>query len=98
MPIVAEYIGTRLTAANLITGSGILRAFLVSHVHKTDVHTLTFYDNTAASGTVLIAIHIQPLTLPFFLKWSRDDALRFSTGLSATYSDLEVNVWAVQLT
>ena len=96
MPIIAEYIGTRLTAANLITGSGILRGFLISHAQAYD--DVTFYDNTAASGTILLSLTITQYNVPYFIMFGRDDALRFSTGLSAAYTNCEVNVWAVQLT
>lgn len=98
MPIVAEFIATRLTGATLITGSGILRGFLISHGSGVTDHTITFYDNTAASGTILLIVHIDHANMPVYIRFGRDDAIRFATGLSAEYGDSEVNVWAVQLT
>jgi len=95
MPIIAEFIGTRLTAANLITGSGILRGFLISTAQVWD--DVIFYDNTAASGTVLLSVTVRQEQVPFFIMFGRDDALRFDTGLSVEYTNCEVNVWAVQL-
>ena len=97
MPIVAEFIGTRLTAANLITGSGILRGFFLTHDQPSTAQVI-FYDNTAAAGTVLMDIQFHINNLPYFVMFGRDDAIRFDTGLSASYANCEVNVWAVQLT
>lgn len=87
-------LGERPTAANIISGRGVLRGFLVSHDQAT-VQTLTFYDNTAASGTVLLAIHVAPEQCPFYVMWPRRDAIPFETGLSYSGANFELVVWAV---
>ncbi len=98
MPIISELIGHRATAANLITGSGILRGVLVSHTQGATNEDVIFYDNTSAAGTVLLVLHLNQANMPYFLMLPRDDAIRFSTGLSLASANVEVNVWAVQLT
>jgi hypothetical protein len=88
------YNGQRMTAANLITGGGKLLGFIVSHAQAT-VQTVTFYDNTAASGTVLLTVYIDPTRCPTYIRFPSRHPLEFSTGLSATYTNCELNVWAV---
>jgi hypothetical protein len=88
------YNGTRMTAANLITGAGKLLGILVSHAQAT-VQTVTFYDNTAASGTVLLTLYIDPNRCPTYIRFPLKNPIEFSTGLSATYTNCELNVWAV---
>lgn len=91
-----NYFGTRPSAANIITGAGHLRGFLVSH-DQAAVQTLTFYDNTAASGTVLLIVYIAPERNPIRIMFARADAIVFSTGLSYAAPNCEIAVWAVDL-
>ena len=98
MPIVADFIGTPLTSGTpLITGSGVLRAILSTVDHNSLHSDIVFYDNTAASGTVLLTLHVHPGP-PIHLTFDRDDSIRFATGLTADFTGIAVNVWAVQLT
>ena len=94
--MATNHFGKRVTAAPIITGSGLLHGFLVSHNQAT-VQTLTFYDNTAASGTVLLTAYIAPEVNPVFILWPRRHSVPFTTGLSATYTNCELNVWATDL-
>ena len=89
------YDGSRATGANLITGSGLLLALLISH-RETTTQVVTLYDNTAASGTIIAAINVAPEATPFFLRLHRNEAWAFTTGLSADYPNCELNVWAVK--
>ncbi len=88
------YNGNRMTAANLITGAGKLLGFIVSHAQAT-VQTVTFYDNTAASGTVLLTVYIDPNRCPTYVQFPRQHPIEFSTGLAASFANCELNVWAV---
>lgn len=89
------YRGTRASAANIITGAGSLRGLLISHNQAT-VQTVTLYDNTAASGTILAQIYLNPAQSPYRLALARDDAITFATGLSWSGTNCELNVWAVK--
>jgi hypothetical protein len=91
--MATDHFGKRATAALIITGSGLLHGFLVSHNQAT-VQTLTFYDNTAAAGTVLLTAYIAPEKNPVFLMFPRRHSVPFTTGLSATFANCELNVWA----
>jgi hypothetical protein len=89
------YTAHNVTAANLITGSGRLLAFLITHAEAA-AQRVTFYDNTTATGTVIADLHIAPERSPFYLRLSPNDAFIFSTGLSLTYTNCTVVVWAVE--
>ena len=91
---MANIFGGIPTGPNIVSGPGGLYGVLVSHYQAT-VQTLTFYDNTAASGTVLCTIHIAPEQCPVLLKWARRDAIPFTTGLSFTAANCDLVVWAV---
>lgn len=87
--------GERPDSANIITGPGALRGFLVSH-DQTSVMTLTFYDNTAASGTILLVVYVAPERSPTYILFPRQDAIAFTTGLSYAAPNCEIAVWAVE--
>jgi hypothetical protein len=91
-----NYLCRRLTSANLITGAGILRGILISHDQVT-AQSVIFYDNTAASGTILLKVWVAPEQCPVHIEWQRSDSPAFSTGLSfaASHANVEVSVWAV---
>ena len=89
------YSGHRPTAANIITGAGVLRGFLVSTAQTTP-QTVTLYDNTAASGTILAVVYLNPAQSPFFLMLDRHDRLAFATGLSYAGANCELLIWAVK--
>jgi hypothetical protein len=91
-----NHFGKRVTAAPIITGQGLLHGFLVSHNQAT-VQTLTFYNNTAASGTVLLQAYIAPEQNPVFILFPRRHSIPFTTGLSASYTNCDLSVWATDL-
>jgi hypothetical protein len=93
MPTI--YNGARFTTGNLISNPGRLQGFLISHA-QASIQTVTFYDATTAYGTILAIIHLAPEGTPHYLMLPRDKALEFDTGLSATYTNCEVLVWAVE--
>ena len=88
-----------LTASGLAhTGPGILTGLVLSIDGSTAV-TLTAYDNTAASGTIIFQAHISPESAeqPFSVFFSDRYAPRFATGLYLAMSaaGMSVNYWAV---
>lgn len=83
-------------ATVLHTGAGRLFALLISHANAA-VQTVTFYDNTAGSGTVLLKISLQPSADPAYIRFGptagRDEALSFSTGLTVNPANCDVLTW-----
>ena len=94
--MATNYFGKRVTAAPIITGKGLLHGLLVSHAEE-DPQTVTIYDNTAASGTVLLVLYVAREQCPALLLFPRREAIPFTTGLSATYTNCELAVWATDL-
>lgn len=82
------------SSANIHTGSGVLRGFLISH-SEASADTVTFYDNTAASGDVLLIVKVAPERSPLYIRFPRDDAVAFSTGLSVDVGNCDICVWSV---
>ena len=87
--------GERATAALITSGAGKLLGLIASHAQAT-VQTITFYDNTAASGTVLLTIYIAPERNPVYIQFPKQNPIEFSTGLAASYTNCELSVWAVK--
>jgi hypothetical protein len=90
--------GYNLTASpadGIHTNAGILRGFLVCNNSAAAIATLTLYDNTTATGTVLATIHLGAGQNPFYVMFPRDHAPRFTTGLSATFANATVLIWSV---
>ncbi|MGD8466366.1 MAG: hypothetical protein PVI09_21115 [Anaerolineae bacterium] len=82
------------SSATVHSGAGVLRGYLISH-SETTIQTVTFYDNTAASGTVLLIVKVAPEQVPLRHMFGRDDVLSFSTGLSVDVGNCDICVWAV---
>lgn len=78
------------------TGPGKLLGLLVSH-DQAAVQTLTFYDNTAASGPILTAIDIAPEQCPAYLMFPRDLWLQFDTGLTVDPGHCHLTLWIIPL-
>jgi hypothetical protein len=87
-----------INAATLVhTGAGYLAGLVVSVDGATPL-TLTCYDNTAASGTIIFQAHISPETVqqPFVIFFEDRFAPRFATGLYVAVSGIgfSINLWA----
>ncbi len=91
----AHYHGTRPTTANVVTGAGYVRGLMVSH-NQVTAQTVTLYDNTAASGTILMQFYLAPECCPFFVLWPISEAPHFTTGLSYVATNCEISLWAVK--
>jgi hypothetical protein len=88
------YLAAGGSTATLHSAAGRLIAVLVSHAQAT-VQTVIFYDNTAASGTVILSLYVDPTNCPYYLELPRDQAIPFSTGLHINQGNCAVSVWSV---
>ena len=71
-PSSSTYISTA-TTTTVKSGSGILRRIVLT---ETAASTITIYDNTAASGTILAVLKASIAERPY------DFNIRFQTGLT----------------
>jgi hypothetical protein len=60
-----------------------------------DAQTVTFYNNTAASGTVILAVSVDPNQSPYYLELPRHAGIEFDTALHVDQGDCHVSVWSV---
>jgi hypothetical protein len=77
--------------------AGRLIAFLISH-DQTSTQTVTFYDATSlpAAGSELAQVHVGPEQVPCYVRFPREAAIPFSTGLSVDAgTHCEVLVWSI---
>jgi len=93
------YNGTYLAAAGgaartVHSAAGRLLAVLVSHAQGA-VQTVTFYDNTAASGTVIMKLNIEPYLCPYYIEFPRNAGIAFATGLHVVNGWCNLNIWSV---
>lgn len=95
---VTNLIGIRPGAALIVTGQGILHGWFMSHAQTATPQTVTFYDNTAASGTILAIIRLNPAQMPHYVMFPRRMAIPFTTGLSADFTGVDLLVWTTALT
>ena len=87
------------TTPTLHSTAGRLLGYLVSH-DQTSVQTITFYDNTAASGTVLHRIHVAPEQCPYYVRFGapphRREGIKFTTGLTVDPgANCDLAIWSV---
>jgi len=81
--------------ALIVTGAGFLTGLVVTLTSGTS-GTVTFYDNTSASGTVIFQAEVYSLHDGLIIFFSDRYAPRFATGLYiALDSNMCANVWAV---
>ncbi len=78
---------------------GRVMAMLISHDQAT-VQTVTIHDNTSASGTILLTIHVAPEQSPWFANFSqvigdKKSGLPWNTGLTITPGNCEVTLWTL---
>jgi hypothetical protein len=95
--MATNYFGLRKSATPIITGAGLLHGLIFSHNQAT-VQTLTLYDNTAASGTILLQAYVSAAQTPYYLFFPRRYAIPFTTGLSFPNNlNHELTIWATDL-
>jgi len=76
------------------TGAGKLVALLLSTSAANAL--LTIYDNTAASGTVLLNVSINAYESPVYIRFPDDVPLTFTTGLYLSIpANTYAHVWAI---
>jgi hypothetical protein len=84
----------KTSSASLVSGRGILQGIVACVSTASSQSTLTVYDNTAASGTVLFQVELYSSADPFVIFFSDRFAPRFETGLYLSLdANLIVNVW-----
>lgn len=79
------------------SNAGRLIAVVVSHAQAT-VQTVTFYDATsvpAPADNEILVLHVDPTQSPYSLRFSRDDAIAFTTGLCVAGANCDVHIWSV---
>ena len=81
-------------STTLHSAAGRLLAFLISHNQAT-AQTVTFYDNTAASGTTILVVMVDPTQSPVYIEFERNAGIAFSTGLHVAQGNCNVSVWSV---
>ena len=77
--------------------AGRVIAALVSHA-QASVQTITFYDATsvpAPADDEILVLHVAPEQSPFYIRFPRDAAIPFTTGLSLAGANCDVHVWSV---
>jgi hypothetical protein len=82
------------STATLHSAAGRLLAFLIAHT-QTSIQTVTFYDNTAASGTKILVVDVSRNETPAYIVFERDAGIAFSTGLHVDQGNCNVAVWSV---
>lgn len=94
-----NYNGSRVagSSSTIHTGAGRLLGYLISHT-ESSTQTVIFYDNTAASGTILHKVNVASERCPVFVRFEdpagKINALAFNTGLTVNPGNCEVSVWA----
>ena len=80
-----------------LTGPGQLLAVMIAHVQVASAAAVaTFYNNTAASGTILTVIAVAPEQTPRLVEFPRDMPLLFTTGLAIAAANCYVTIWYSQ--
>ena len=81
----------------LHSNAGRILAVLVSHAQAT-VQTVTFYDGTsvpAPADDEILVLHVAPQQSPFYVRFPRDAAIPFTTGLCLAGANCDVHVWSI---
>ena len=87
----------KTSSGTIISGRGILNGIVASVTAADTQATLTAYDNTAASGTVIFQVEVTSGQAPLVLFFPDRFAPRFDSGLYlALDANLAVVVWASQ--
>ena len=94
---MADIQQVKTSSGTIITGRGVLNGIVASVTAADSQATLTAYDNTAASGTIVFQVAVFSGQAPLVLFFPDRFAPRFSTGLYlALDANLAVVVWASQ--
>jgi hypothetical protein len=92
---MADIQQVKISSGGVITGRGILSGIVASVSASATQATLTAYDNTAGSGTVIFQVEVYAEQGPVVVFFEDRFAPRFSTGLYlALDANLTVVVWA----
>jgi hypothetical protein len=85
----------KTSSDSIISGRGILNGIVASVTSADTQATLTAYDSTTASGTIIFQMEVYSGESPFVLFFPDRFAPRFDTGLYlALDAGLAVVVWA----
>jgi hypothetical protein len=94
---MADIQQVKTSSGLIVTGKGILTGLIASVTAASTQATITAYDNTAASGTIIFQVEVYSGQAPLVLFFPDRFAPRFSTGLYlALDANLTVVVWASQ--
>jgi hypothetical protein len=77
--------------------AGRILAVLVSHA-QTTIQTVTFYDGTtvpAPADDEILVLHVAPEQTPYYIRFPRDEAIPFTTGLCLAGANCDVHVWSI---
>ncbi len=101
MALALKSVGTHITTSTTVhTGRGRIMSYLISHAEAT-TQTVTFYDNTAASGTIAHQVKVHPNRSPVHIQFARgaDESkllgIEFETGLTVDPGNCEVALWCI---
>ena len=86
--------GAAMAASTVHSAAGRLLAILVSHAQAA-VQTVTIYDNTAASGTVIMKLNVDPGQCPYYVEFPRNAGIAFSTGMHVVNGWCDINLWSL---
>jgi streptogramin lyase len=86
---------TVLTSSGLVaSGQGALYGFIASGTKPATTANVTFYDNTAGSGTMILKVSVNGSSTPLAVFFPDNLAPRFTTGLYITLdADCLITVW-----
>jgi len=77
--------------------AGRILAVTVSHAQAA-VQTVTFYDATsvpAPADNEILVLHVAPENSPYHIRFPRDEAIPFTTGLCLAGANCDVQVWSI---
>ena len=82
------------TATTLHSVPGWIRTIIVNG-DSTTVGQVTIYDNTAASGTVIMKLNVDPAQCPYYVEFPRNAGIAFSTGMHVVNGWCDMNLWSL---
>lgn len=92
---MARTVTTNVTAnTNIHSGGGTVIHLIINHSEST-AQTVTLYDNTVASGTIIASFKVAPEASPANIMFPRRFYLRFSIGLTVEPGNCSVIITSV---